>query len=92
MDRSSGVDRSLASRPPGARSNDTFPDDEVARALAGAVRAALARGEEAAVPGLGTFRTEHRASRIERRNDGTLAVHPPRRTVTFDPEASPDAA
>lgn len=62
------------------------PRDQVTSVLADIVRESLARGEEVVVPGLGTFRVEHRSSRIEEQPDGQIRMEPPRDEVVFTAE------
>jgi len=49
------------------------------------VREALERGEAVEVPGMGTFRVEHRTSELDQQDDGNVAVRPPRDQIGFDP-------
>jgi nucleoid DNA-binding protein len=64
------------------------PDLEaVAEALGDCVRDALERGETVEVPGMGTFRVEHRPSQMDEQPDGQFSVRPPRNVVVFDPVA-----
>ena len=60
--------------------------NQVATAVADLIRARLLAGEEAHVPGLGTFRLHHEPSRIDEHPDGTLTIAPPREVIVLDPE------
>ncbi|PSQ82131.1 MAG: hypothetical protein BRD46_00385 [Bacteroidetes bacterium QS_8_68_15] len=59
--------------------------ERVAEALGACVREALERGEAVEVPGMGTFRVEHRTSELDQQDDGNVAVRPPRDQIVFDP-------
>lgn len=63
---------------------------DILRAFARAARQKLAQGAAVRVPELGTFTVEHRRSRLTERDDGTVALAPPRDEVRFSPET--DAA
>ncbi|PSQ98787.1 MAG: hypothetical protein BRD48_06010 [Bacteroidetes bacterium QS_9_68_14] len=78
--------RSPASSDPGASDANDMPGlPSVARALSQCVREALEHGEPTDVPGLGTFRVEHRASQVEEPADGEHSLSPPCDEVVFEP-------
>ena len=59
--------------------------DQAVSALAAVVRETLERGEEAHVPGLGTFRVEYQPSAAEELSTGEVVMKPPRNTIIFSP-------
>ena len=59
--------------------------DQAVSALVAAVREALERGEDADVPGLGTFRVEYRPSAVEELPSGERVMKPPCQAITFSP-------
>lgn len=59
----------------------------VAQALADVAREALERGEAVALPNLGAFTVNHQPSTLEKRPDGTVALHPPQNTVAFEADS-----
>ena len=63
--------------------------DQAVSALVEAVREALERGEEADVPGLGTFRVEYQPSAVEELPSGEKVMRPPRQAITFAPHDEP---
>jgi nucleoid DNA-binding protein len=68
--------------------------DQAVSALVAAVCEALEHGEEAYVPGLGTFRVEYKPSATETLPTGDVVMRPPRNAIVFAPheeEASPAA-
>lgn len=60
--------------------------EQVAAALAGIIGEVLRKGQDVRVPGLGTFRTHHQVSQVERRADGEIVMKPPRDVVAFAAE------
>lgn len=64
--------------------------DQVVAALAKAFRAALTEGHDVELPGLGSFRVEHRGSRLTEDDNGSTVLTPPEATIVFEPETSPN--
>lgn len=58
---------------------------DVIHAFSRVMREKLENGETVEVPGLGTFSTEHRPSKMKEDADGESYMAPPRNIVTFDP-------
>lgn len=58
-------------------------DDQMARTLGDVLTEHLMREEQVHVPGLGTFRVEHRESRVEAQ-DGEQVMLPPADVITFE--------
>ena len=54
-------------------------------ALVTVVRETLERGEEASIPGLGTFRVEYQPSAAEELSTGEVVMRPPRNEIIFSP-------
>jgi nucleoid DNA-binding protein len=80
------MERSPAPSGPDASDTNDTPDlPSVAEALSKCVREALEHGEPTDVPGLGTFRIEHRASQVEESAGGERSLSPPRDEIVFEP-------
>lgn len=62
------------------------PDSRVRQVLADVLQEALSKGRAVTIPGFGTLRVEHRSAAIERDPGGEFSLHPPRRSVVFDPD------
>ncbi len=60
--------------------------DQAVAALVEVVRETLERGEEAHLPGLGTFRVEYRPSHAEELPTGDVVMRPPRNEIVFSPQ------
>jgi nucleoid DNA-binding protein len=66
----------------------TYPShDEVAGAVADAIRQLLEQSQDAPVPGLGVFAVAQHSGRIEEGEDGNIILHPPRNVVVFRPDS-----
>ena len=63
--------------------------DQTVSALVAVVREALERGEEADIPGLGTFRVEYHPSAAEELSTGEMVMRPPRNEIIFSPHDEP---
>jgi nucleoid DNA-binding protein len=60
---------------------------QLSAALAEIVRDALSRGQDMHLPGLGTLRVEHQASRLDELEDGSVVMRPPEDVVVFSAES-----
>ena len=60
--------------------------DQAVAALVTVVREALEAGDDAHVPGLGTFRVNYQPSVTEELPTGEVVMRPPRNDVAFSPE------
>jgi nucleoid DNA-binding protein len=61
----------------------TITEDQLSNALVAAVRDALIEGHRIDVPGLGTFDVRHVPSKVERADDDSSVMIPPRDVVEF---------
>lgn len=66
----------------------TITSDQLKETLAGVIRDALANGDAISLPGLGTFRVEHRPSERVEDENGQIVMRPPRDEVVFISESS----
>ena len=62
----------------------TITEDQLSNALVAAVRDALIEGHRIEVPGLGTFGVRHVPSKVERADDDSSVMVPPRDVVEFN--------
>lgn len=60
--------------------------DEIVAALVDILRDELADENKVLVPGLGSFRIQHRPSRMEKQDDENVVVKPPHNDIIFVPE------
>ncbi|HEX7071626.1 MAG TPA: HU family DNA-binding protein [Rhodothermales bacterium] len=61
-------------------------DARIRQALAESLQDALSRGQDVSVPGFGTFRVVQHSASMESTADGRIAIRPPRRAISFDPD------
>ncbi len=62
---------------------DAIPETQLAAELARALRELLTNGEEIHIDGLGSFKTTHRLSWVDKNERGDYVLLPPRDTVIF---------
>ena len=65
---------------------DTPSEQEFAAALAEFVQSQLTQGEQARIPGLGSFQVVHQPSQLEEQPDGEFIIKPPCDTIAFSSE------
>ena len=61
--------------------------NQIAAALTEVIRKRLSEGQEARVPGLGTFRVHHQSSQVAEGGEGKIQVTPPCDVVVFSADA-----